>query len=229
MTDVERSQRAYARFAGLMYLVVLAASVAGLVLTSVIAGSGTFDERTQRIIESEGLYRVGLVCSLGGSLSTILLATGLYVAVRPVDGNLTMMALLFRVGESVIGAVGIATSFAVLQMSLAVRDATAFDANQLGALANLFSAGASTEIAAIFFSLGSTIFFYVFLRSTYIPKALSAWGIFASVCYAALWFTRLILPEFTGLVVYGSLPILIAELSTGLWLLIKGIKTQPAI
>jgi len=211
-----------------MYLVVLAASVAGLVLTSVVAGSGTFDEKAQRIIAYEGLYRVALVCSLGGSLSTILLATGLYVAVRPLDRNLAMIALLFRTGESVIGAVGIATSFAVLQMSLAVRDATAFDANQLGALASLFSAGASTEIAAIFFSLGSTIFFYVLLRSTYIPRALAAWGVFASVSYAALWLTRLIVPDASGLVVYGSLPILIAELSTGLWLLIKGIKTQPA-
>jgi hypothetical protein len=40
--------------------------------------------------------------------------------------------------------------------------------------------------------------------------------------------TRLILPDASGLVVYGSLPILIAELSTGLWLLIKGISTPPA-
>ena len=76
--------------------------------------------------------------------------------------------------------------------------------------------------------MGSTIFFYVFLRSTYIPKVMSAWGIFASLCYAALWFTRLILPESSALVVFGSLPILIAELSTGVWLLIKGIKSQPA-
>ena len=91
----------------------------------------------------------------------------------------------------------------------------------------MFSAGASTEIAAIFFSVGSTIFFYVFLRSTYIPKVMSAWGIFASLCYAALWFTRLVVPESPALVVYlGSLPIPIAELSTGFWLLIKGIKTQ---
>jgi hypothetical protein len=169
-----------------MFLIVLATSVAGLVLTSVVARGGTFDEKAQRIIASEGLYRFALVCSLGGSLSTILLATGLYAAVKPVDGNLALMAVLFRIGESVIGAVGIVISFGVLQMSLATRDSSAFDANQLGALASLFSTGASTEIAAIFFSLGSAIYFYVFLRSTYIPRALAAWGVFASVSYAAL-------------------------------------------
>lgn len=228
MTEAERSQRAYARLAGLMYLVVLAADIAGLVLDSVVAGSGTFGERTQRIIASEGLYRVALTFALVGSLSTILLAAGLYVTVRPVDGNLALIALLFRTGESVVGAVGIAISFAVLQTRLAARDASAFSADQLGALASLFSAAPSGEIAAIFFSLGSTIFFYVFWRSTLIPKALSAWGIFASLSYAALWFARLILPESSGLTLYGSLPALIAELSTAFWLLIKGIKTQPA-
>lgn len=228
MTDAERSQRAYARLAGLMYLVVLAFDIAGLVLGSVIAGSGTFDDRAQRIIASEGLYRVALVCAVVGSLSTISLAVALYVTVRPVDGNLAMMALLFRTGEAAVGAAGIALSFVVLQMSLAVRDATAFDASQLGALASLFAAAPTGEIAAVFFSLGSTIFFYLFLRSTYIPKALSAWGVLASVVFAVAWGGRLIVPEASGLSTYGSLPALVAEVSTAVWLLIKGIKTQPA-
>jgi hypothetical protein len=222
--DALRSQRAYARMAGLMYLVVLGTYIAGLVLTSIVAGSGTFDERTQRIIASEGLYRVALVFSLLGVLSTILLAMGLYVAVRPVDGNLAMTALLFRTGESVIGAVGIAISFAVLHVRLALRDATPFDSDQLAAFAGFLSAAPTSEISAIFFSLGSTLFFYVFLRSNLIPKALSAWGIFASIVYAAWWFAQLILPESSGLVVFASVPALVAEICTGLWLLIKGIN-----
>lgn len=211
-----------------MYLVVLAADIAGLVLGSVVAGSGTFDDRAQRIIASEGLYRVTLVCALVGSLSTILLATALYVTVRPVDGNLAVIALLFRVGESVVGAVGIATSFAVLQVSLAVRGASAFDTAQLAALASLLSASATGEIASVFFGLGSAMFFYLFWRSTYVPKWLSAWGIFASLLFAAVWSVGLIVPESSGLTVYGSLPALIAELATAFWLLIKGIKTYPA-
>jgi hypothetical protein len=226
--DALRSQRAYARLAGLMFLVVLAFYITGLAITSVVAGSGTFDERTQRIIASEGLYRVALVSSLLGVLSTVLLATGLYVAVRPVDGNLARIALLFRTGEAVIGAVGIVISFAVLELRLSLADATAFDTDQLGVLAGFLSAAPSGEISAIFFSLGSTIFFYLFLRSSYIPTALAAWGLFASVVYAALWFAQLLVPESSGLVVYASVPALIAEVSTGLWLLIKGIRT-PAL
>ncbi len=225
--SAERSQRAYARFAGLMYFVVLGFDIAGALIVSSIAGAGNFVETSQRIMASETLYRIGLCCSLVGSLSTILLAIGLYVAVKPVDGNLAMMALLFRVAEAAIGGVVIIIAFSVLQIHLAANHANAFDANQLGALADL-SSGVGTEISAIFFSLGSTVFFSVFLKSRYIPRVLPAWGIFASLVYTAVWFVSLILPQYSATAAaFGSLPILIAELSTGLWLLIVGIKVQP--
>src|SRR5712691_4221886 len=215
----EASQLAYARFAGLMYFLVLGFDIAGLLIVSSIGGGGNFVETSHRIIASETLYRLGLCCSLVGSLSTILLAIGLYAAVKPVDGNLAMMALLFRVAEAATGGVGIIIAFSVLQIHLAANHANAFDANQLGALAGL-SSGVGTEVSALFFSLGSTIFFSVFLKSRYIPRVLSACGIFASLVYAAVWFVSLILPQYSATAVaFGSVPILIAELSTGLWLL----------
>ncbi len=223
----ESTQRAYARFAGLMYFVVLVFDIAGAVIVSSIAGNGNFVETSHRIMASETLYRIGLCCSLTGSLSTILLAIGLYAAVKPADGNLAMMALLFRVAEAATGGVGIIIAFSVLQIHLAANHANAFSTNQLGALADL-SSGVGTQVSAIFFCVGSTIFFYVFLRSNYIPRVLSAWGIFASLVYAAVWLVSLILPQYSATAVaFGSVPILIAELFTGLWLLIVGIKTQP--
>jgi hypothetical protein len=228
MTDrtADDSQRAYARFAGFMYLVVLVFDVAGLLIVSGIAGHGSVVDTAHRIMASELLYRVGLGCSLVGSLSTILLAIGLYVAVKPVDGNLAMTALLFRVAEAVTGAFGVIIGFAVLHTYLAANHANAFDANQLGALADLFPEG--TQVAAIFFSLGSTLFFYLFLKSNYIPKIISVWGIFASLVYTTYWFVSLILPQDASgtITALSSLPILIAELSTGFWLLIAGIKVR---
>lgn len=222
----ENSQRAYARFAGLMYFLVLGFDIAGVLIVSSIAGNGNFVETSHRIMASETLYRIGLCCGLVGSLSTISLALGLYVAVKPVDGNLAMLALLFRLAESAIGAVGTVSAFTVFQVHLAANHASVFDANQLGVLADLNS-GVGTDVSALFFCVGSTIFFYVFLKSKYIPRMLSAWGIFASIVYAAVWFISLILPQYSATAaVYGSLPILIAELSTGLWLLIKGVNVE---
>ena len=226
----EYSQRAYARLAGLMYFLVLGFDVAGALIGSSIGGGGNFVETAHRIMASETLYRIGLCLSLVGSLSTILLAIGLYVAVKPFDRNLAMMALGFRLVESAVGALGIAVAFGVLQLYLEANQASAFDANQLGALADLGSrvSGAATDVSAIFFSVGSTLFFSLFLRSKYLPRILSAWGIFASLVYAAVWLVSLILPQYaTTAVAYGSVPILLAELSTGLWLLARGINIAP--
>jgi uncharacterized protein DUF4386 len=220
---IESSQRSYARLAGLMYLVVLILDIVGLLIASTIAGSGSFVEVSHRILANETLYRVGLSIALAGSVATIVLAVSLYATLKRVDGNLTMMALLFRVAETAIGAVGIVVAFSVLQIQVAANHASAFGANQLDALANFSPSG--IQVSAIFFCVGSTIFFYVFLKSGYIPRVLSAWGIFASVVYLVVWFTDLILPNHSGLItILGSLPILIAEVGTALWLLIAGIR-----
>jgi hypothetical protein len=225
----ETTQRAYARFAGLMYLAVLTFDVAGAVVLARIRGGGSFVEASHRVLASETLYRLGLCSSLAGSLATVLLAAGLYVAVRPAGPNLALVALLFRVVESAVGAAAIAVGFATLQLHLEATRAGALDAGQLSALADLTSraSGVGTSISAIFFSLGSTVFFWLFLRSGLIPRALAAWGVFASLLYAAAWLVGLVLPQ-SSLVPYASAPILVGELSTALWLLIAGIRTVPA-
>ena len=203
--SAQDTQRAYARAAGLFYLLVLAFDIAGLVITSSIEGGGGFAASAGRVGASEVVYRLGLCLSLLGSMSTIPLAIGLYVTLKSVDGNLALTALLFRSAEAVIGAVGIVGAFAILQIYLAANHAA--------------------DIAAIFFCTGSTIFFYLFFKTQYIPRMLSGWGVFASVLYLAMWFANLVAPGLPSLVqVIGSIPILIAEVGTGLWLLIRGIR-----
>jgi Domain of unknown function (DUF4386) len=219
------TQRAYARMAGLFYLLVLVFDIAGLVITSTIAGGDGFAGAARNVSVSEGLYRIGLCLALLGSLSTIPLALGLYAALKPADGNLALMALLFRSAEATIGGVGIVGSFAVLQIYLAAQSPDALNAGQLQALSVLDPLGASSQVAAIFFSTGSTLFFYVFLRSRYIPRLMAAWGLGASVIYLAAWFLELAAPDTPRLVnLLASVPILIAEVSTGLWLLIAGVR-----
>ena len=219
------TQRAYARAAGLFYLLVLAFDIAGLVIASSIEGGGGFAAIASRVGASEVVYRLGLCLSLLGSMSTIPLAMGLYVTLKPVDGNLALTALLFRSAEAVIGAVGIVGAFAILKIYLAANHAAAFDPNQLHALTALHPLAVSTDIAAIFFCTGSTIFFYVFFKTQYIPRMLSGLGVFASALYLAMWFADLVAPGLPGVVqVIGSMPILIAEVVTGLWLLTKGIR-----
>jgi hypothetical protein len=222
------SQSSYARFAGLIYFFT-AFDIAGVVILSRISGSGTFLDTAHSIAASETLYRIGLLCGLVGTLSTVLLAIGLYVTLRPVDANLAMTALLFRLVESVIGGVAIVFSFANLQVYLEANHASAFDAGQLGALADLVSrtSAVGINISVIFFSAGSTIFFYLFLKSGYIPRFLAVWGLLGSLLCMAAFVGNLLLPQSSdALLGLGGLPIGIAEPVLGAWLLIRGINTH---
>jgi Domain of unknown function (DUF4386) len=154
------SQHTYARLAGVMYFFTVF-DIAGVVILSRISGSGSFLDRAHSIAAWETLYRIGLLLGLIGTMSTILLAIGLYVTLQPVSGGLAMTALLFRVAESTIGGVVVVLSFVALQINLEASRAAAFDASQLGTLAHLVSRASAVggNVSVVFFGVGSATFF----------------------------------------------------------------------
>jgi hypothetical protein len=203
--------------------------VTGVVIISRITGSGSFFDTAHSIATWETLYRIALVCGLVGNLSTILLAIGLYVTLKPVDGNLALTALLFRLAESVIGGIGVVLGFATLQIYL-TSNTSGFDANQLGTLADLVSrtSWAGTEVSVVFFAVGSSLFFYLFLKSAYIPRILATWGALGSLLCMAAFVSSLLVPHWAELLTgVGGVPIGVAEPIVGLWLLIRGISVHP--
>lgn len=225
------SQKTYARFAGVMYFFTVF-DIAGVIILSHLSGNGSFLNTAHSIAAWETLYRIGLILGLIGTMSTILLAIGLYVTLKPVSLGLAMTALLFRMAESTIGGVVVALSFVVLQINLQANHTAAFNANQLGALADLISRASAvgTNISVLFFSVGSTIFFYLFLKSAYIPRALAMWGFIGSLLCMAAFAGNLVLPQSSEwLMGLGGVPIGIAEPAVGLWLLLRGINTHQQL
>jgi Domain of unknown function (DUF4386) len=107
------SQKTYARLAGVMYFFTVF-DITGVIIVSHISGKGSFLNTAHSIAAWETLYRIGLILGLIGTMSTILLAIGLYVTLKPVSLGLAMTALLFRLAESTIGGVVVALSFVVL-------------------------------------------------------------------------------------------------------------------
>ena len=74
-----------------------------------------------------------------------------------------------------------------------------------------------------FYCIGGILFYYLFLKSNYVPKLLSIFGIIvASVGLIGELFTIF------GYVVplYVFLPILPFELAIGIWLMVKGFRLQ---
>jgi hypothetical protein len=220
---------AYARFAGVMYFFTVF-DLTGVVIISRITGTGTFLASAHSVAASETLYRIGILLGLIGDLSTILLAIALYAILKPVDGILAMAALLFRLAESAIGGVVVVLGFAELQIYVDANGASALSANQLGVLADLLSrtSAAGTDVSVVCFSIGSAIFFYLFVRSGYIPRALAVWGLLGSLLWTIAFSGSLLAPQSSDLLRgIGALPIGIAEPVVGLWLLLRGIRIAP--
>jgi hypothetical protein len=230
MEDVstQRTQRIYARLAGFLFLWLIITGLAGVLTISHIVGSGTFAETAKRVVASERLYRMALCSELIETLSTLVLAFALYATLRPVDKLLAQVAMYWRLGESFLGGAGIIFGFVQLRLYTSPQSIGAWGADQSQALVDLARhAGVAVyNISAIFFSIGSILFFYLFFRSGYIPRVLSVFGAFASVVVTVICFASLIFPEYAATLQYGWAPMAIAEVTTGFWLMLFAVRTQ---
>jgi len=227
-SSTARTQRIYARVAGFLYLWLIITGLAGTLTISHIVGSGTFAETAKRVVASEHLYRIALSSELIETLSAVLLAFALYVTLKPVDKLLAQIAMYWRLGESFIGGAGMIVGFLRLSLYSSPQSIGALGTDQSQALVDLTrTAGfAVYNISAIFFSIGSILFCYLFFKSRYIPRILSAFGVAASVVVTIMCFGSLIFPEHAATLQYGWAPMAIAEVTTGLWLMLFAVKSQ---
>ena len=191
-----RSQRAWARIAGAMYWLVLVVDLSGMQLRSA---------------------PVGRLLMLAGSVFTIPLGLGLYYALRPVQNVLASSALCFRLLEAALGILSTLLAFGGVQAGLAHLKLG-------GMLVDLARWDNRTAFAAFVFTIGSTIFFYLFVRSGYIPRILAWLGLCASLLAFSACLTHLVRPTFPAMTIFAWFPMLLAETSTGLWLVIKSVK-----
>ncbi len=227
-SSTERTQRIYARVAGFLFLWLIITGLAGTLTISHIVGSGTFAETAKRIVVSERLYRVALSSELIETLSALVLAFALYVTLKPVDKLLAQIAMYWRLGESFIGCVGMIFAFVRLRLYTSPQLLGVLGADQSQALVDLtrHAGVAAYNIGVMCFSIGSLLFFYLFFRSRYIPRILSAFGVFASVIVTIMCFGNMIFPEHAATLQYGWAPMAIAEVTTGIWLMLFAVKTQ---
>lgn len=227
MTD-DRTQIFYARIAGFVYLLLIVLYMSGDFIVSGIVGDGDFAAVARNAASSERLYRIALVLQLVTTVSTVVLAYALYMAVRPVNERLAQMAMFWRLGESFIGAVVVAFSFAKLRIYTAASAVDGPELDQWQAMMTLARSvgSAGFNFSTLFFGVGSIVFFHLFLRAGYLPRVQSVFGIFASILVVLTSLSGLIWPEHAGIIQFGWIPMFISEIVTGLWLLFRGIRVH---
>ena len=218
----------YARIAGFVYLLLIVLYMSGQFLISHIVGTGDFAQRLEHITEGQLLYRVGLVLQLLASLFTVLLAYALYAVLKPVNEGIARMAMYWRLGEAFAG-VTMFISFGTLSLQSNPKYLQSLGVVQMEAIVDLSKSTdfASFNISTLFFSVGSILFFYLFLQTRYIPRVLSAFGVFASFVTLLVSLGNLTFPAYANVIQFGWAPIFISEIVTGIWLLTRGVRIDP--
>lgn len=222
------SPHAWARLAGGLYLLVMAAYLGGVALTWQHGVRGDPAATARRIAEGETLYRAGLALQLAASWGTLGLAGALYGLLRPVAPTVALLALLWRTAEATLGGAASVLSFMALENFRTLAQAPA--GSIASALAPLLGAGysAAFHVALVFFSAGSALFFGLLMRTRHVPRALATFGLAASLLVALLSGVQLVRPSLSPALVAAWAPIFAAEIATGLWLLVRGAAAPDA-
>ena len=215
----------YARLAGFMYLFVIGVYILGDYVASSLHVRGDFAQTAANIAASETNYRLGLVLQLLASATTILLGGTLYAVLKPVHAEWALMALLWRVAETVVGGFAVISKFTAMNVYLGAAAGPAAGSEALVDIIR-YGAGVSFPVSTAYFSLGSLVFFWLFLRSRFIPRWLAGLGLIASALVTGMSFATLVIPSQTSAWQFLWAPIFVAEVLAAFWLLLRGVDVR---
>lgn len=220
------TRKTNARIAGFTFLFYIAVGMTSMYLFDRATSAQGTAATLARIAEHALDMRVNILLELLQCFSAIVLAVTLYGITREEDHELAMLGLACRVGEGVVGAIGIPRELGLLWLATAGAGAAdAATTNTIGA--SLLMPTLNMPIGAIFFAVGSTVFSYLLLRGRMVPVSLAWLGVLASillvVCFP-LQLAGFLTGPVTG---YMWMPMLVFEIVLALWLLIKGVA-EPA-
>jgi len=221
---IDESQRKAARVVGFSYLFAMVTAIFGFYVRGHVIVPGNAAETARNIMASELLFRAGIASDVITFVTDIALITALYVVLRPVNRNLALLAAFWRLMETAVLVVVTLNGFDVLRVLSGADYLGVFEADRLHALARL-SLGAyfaGYSVGFVFLGLGSAVFSYLWLKSSYIPRALAVLGVFSSLLLAACNFAFILLPSLAKTVgpIYMA-PMGVFEVTMGLWLLLK--------
>ena len=214
------------RLLGAAFLIVFVASMlSGSLLNSAI-GSGSISDNLVNISNNLTLMRISILVELVTSLGIVVLAALLYVVLHKQNQIIALVALGWWLAEAITLAVSKIGAFALIPLSLEYVKAGAPDSSYFQTLGDFFYYGFDRQgwaIHMLFFSLGGILWYTLFYRSRYIPRALSIWGA-AAVSLVAINIILVLYDRNIELQMLLLAPYLVFEFLIGPWLMIKGIR-----
>jgi hypothetical protein len=221
------SIQTYARIAGVVFLVAIVGGGFGEFFapsTLIVPGDAT--ATAQHLITSDLFFRLGFLAYLTEAITDVTLTFLLYVLLRPVHANLAKLAVLFRIMATATFAFGELFYFAPSLILGGDGYLKTFSPAQLQTLAllSLNVYGLVGGLFTVFYGIASLLFGFLLFRSGYLPRVLGALWVLGGLGFVT-WNVLLVLaPAYVS--PFLPVPQLLAILSSGLWLLVKGVDVE---
>jgi hypothetical protein len=230
LSTIDNSQRTAAKVAGWSGLLTFAIVVFGnYVLLNPLVVPGDAAQTAQNILAHQTQFRAALTCFIAYGIGSVVLLSALYVILAPVNRGLALTGALFRLVFAILWLIAPLNSLAALRLLGDAAYLKVFEPDRLQALARVQLAGSFDDyyVGLPFFGLAATVCAYLWLKSNYIPRGLSIFGVIASAWCVLCAFVFLIFPNFNKIVndyIFDS-PMALFELIVSFWLLLKGLKS----
>lgn len=227
---IDSSQRTAAKVAGWGGLLTFAIVIFGnYVLLGPLIVPRNAADTARNILAHQTQFRLALTCFVAYGVGTVVLLSALYVILAPVNRGLALAGALFRLVFALLWLIAPLNSLGALRLLGDARYLQVFEPERLQALARLQIAASFDDyyVGLPFFGLAATACAWLWLKSGYIPRGLSIFGVIASAWCVLCAFLYLIFPNFNQVVndyVFDT-PMALFELIASFWLLFKGLKS----
>jgi hypothetical protein len=222
-----------ARLAGAGYLVIfITGFFANFFVLEGLVLDGNAQATSENILANLMQFRWGIFAFLIMVVIDVLMAGPLYILLKPVNKNLSLLSAWLRLVNGTIFGVALYSLFGILHLLSGAEYLTALEPAEIHArvMLHLEAFNFIWLIGLVFFGLHLFLMGILILKSDYIPKIIGGLLQLAAVGYLTDSFAQFLLPDYKSVQHVFELVVLIpgviGELSFTVWLLIKGVKTK---
>lgn len=224
------SQRKAALAAGIAIIAMtIAATLANDITIGKLVVERNATETLKNILASKTTFNAGILCWLIILVSDVVAAWGLYIFLKPVNRNQSLIAAWFRL---IYAAMLAAAIFNLVYVHILIHQAVPSAADVTVQLSRdvmfyLDAFDTTFSFSLIVFGIHILLVGILALKSGYVPKVFGIILIIAFVGYVLINLSNLLFPEYKDamkIVEWIFLFPMLGEVALGIWLLIKGIK-----
>ena len=182
-------------------------------------------ETAKNIIDNKTLIISAIFSYLLTFIGDIMVSWTLYILLKPINKDLSLLTALFRLVFAVIGLVALLNLVTVLQLLTNQDYLTLFGQSQLNAQAMLYLKvfRSSYHFGVLFFSIHLVLLGYLVFMSNYIPKTMGVVLVIAGLGYLTDALKPFLFPNFNSRFITITF---FGELIFMLWLLIEGSRIK---